>query len=377
MVLVSQNCLEDVVAYFAFMRLGATVVFLSPRLPARVRQRYIRQTGARHWRVWPKLNFSEPKKIDAPVYNLSAPADIMLTSGSSGEAKLVVHSVGNHYYSALGSNAHISLTKDDVWLWSLPLYHVSGLSILWRVFLAGATLYLPGKEKLAQVIAREEVTHVSLVYTQFRELASRKSCRARLRRYKAILLGGSATENVSWHKAFPLYKSYGLTEMASQVATTCRGGKRARVLKYRKVRTNAMGEIEVSGKTCFLGYFKNGRLVPQGKWFATGDLGRVGTYLTVSGRKDAMFISGGENIQPEEIERALLKCRGVLAAAVFGRTDKKYGQRPVAYVQWKKKETVSSLRRSLQKMLPAYKIPDAFFPWEARPAGRFRKNLML
>src|SRR5215210_630634 len=108
------------------------------------------------------------ESIDIP---LERPASIIFTSGSTGAPKAALLTLGNHYHSALGSNANISLQPGDRWLHSLPLYHVGGLSILFRCLLAGATIALPQSEvPLGEVIAVLGATHVSLVATQLLRL---------------------------------------------------------------------------------------------------------------------------------------------------------------------------------------------------------------
>jgi O-succinylbenzoic acid--CoA ligase len=83
-------------------------------------------------------------RVEPTVIPLNRPATIIFTSGSTGVPKAALHTFGNHYYNALGSNANIALRPGDRWLHSLPLYHVGGLSILFRCLLAGATITLPG-----------------------------------------------------------------------------------------------------------------------------------------------------------------------------------------------------------------------------------------
>ena len=102
---------------------------------------------------------------------LERPATIIFTSGSTGVPKAALHTFGNHLHSALGSNANIALKPGDRWLHSLPLYHVGGLSILFRCLLAGATVALPQHETpLGEAIAGLGATHVSLVSTQLSRL---------------------------------------------------------------------------------------------------------------------------------------------------------------------------------------------------------------
>jgi O-succinylbenzoic acid--CoA ligase len=178
----------------------------------------------------------------------------------------------------------------------------------------------------------------------------------------------------------PVYVSYGLTEMASQVATgrlkSLEKGC-ARVLSDRELKINADGEICVRGKTLFKGYW-NGDAVclpmDGAGWFHTKDLGRIDSdgCLKVLGRRDDMFISGGENIHPQEIESELLKINSILQVVVVPKEDGEFGQRPVAFIRWENDAAIHSddaLREILTKHLPKFKIPVAFYPWPSLPDG--------
>lgn len=167
--------------------------------------------------------------------------------------------------------------------------------------------------------------------------------------------------------------TYGLTEMGSQVATTQKNQTKPRVLKYRSLKISNDGEILVRGQTLFKGYFIKAKIVralDKNGWFHTGDLGSYSKKegLKVLGRKDNMFISGGENIYPEEIERALLNTGLVKQAVVIPVKDAEFGFRPVAFISYrhceegvKRLTRQSQLQKALANVLPSFKIPDKFY----------------
>ena len=312
---------------------------------------------------------------------LNRPATIVFTSGSTGTPKGALHTFGNHYFNALGSNANIALRQEDRWLHSLPLYHVGGISILFRCLLAGATTALPEHgTPIGESIARLGATHVSLVSTQLLRLLREDTDLGGL---KAVLMGGGPVpaslvdEAVS--RRLPIHTSYGLTEMSSQVTTTPPGASldalrtAGRVLPEREVSISEEGEILVRGATLFAGYLEDENLdlpLDTDGWFRTGDLGELDEngYLRVLGRKDNRFFAGGENIQPEEIEEALAVLPGVEAAMVVPVEDAEFGQRPAAFVGMEEGSTVD-LASELENVLPRFKIPVSFHPWPGESVG--------
>jgi O-succinylbenzoic acid--CoA ligase len=166
-----------------------------------------------------------------------------------------------------------------------------------------------------------------------------------------------------------------MTEMASQVTTTAPRASPAelstsgRILPHRELRISQGGEILVRGDTLFLGY-----LGPDGTdpardaegWFHTGYLGTVGAdgLLRVAGRRDNLFISGGENIQPEEIEHVLGEHPQIDEAIVVPVPDREWGQRPVAFIRGATKPPpAAEIEVWLGERLPRYMVPVAFLPW--------------
>ena len=301
-------------------------------------------------------------------------ATLVFTSGSTGTPKVVLHSWANHLYSAKGSNANVPLRPGDRWLLSLPLYHVGGLAILVRCALAGAAVAVPERgASLSASVDATGATHLSLVATQLRRLLEARD--ALPTRVHGILLGGGPLPDTLLHRGhargWPLHASYGSTEMASQITTTPPGAPldtlrtAGRCLPHRRMRINEEGEILVAGPTLCLGVVeeKGVRDPRTNGWYRTGDLGQVDAQgrLRVQGRTDRQFVSGGENIQPEEIEAALQGIEGIERAVVVPVPDPEYGRRPVAFVHSRTEGEPDGWRDALASVLPRFKHPDAVY----------------
>ena len=192
------------------------------------------------------------------------------------------------------------------------------------------------------------------------------------------MLGGSAIPPVLINRALelslPIYISYGSTEMSSQITTTpatvppTHRYSAGCPLPYRQITIAENGEILVKGETLFKGYWQNGTVtrpkIGDG-WFPTGDLGRLenGQWLYVLGRRDNMFISGGENIHPETIESALIQLPNIRQAMVVPYPDREFGQVPVAFLDAHPFPIAENLKAALRQRLAGYQIPKHFLQW--------------
>ena len=378
-------------------RAGTTVHLLNPRQPAVISKEHIE-----NFKCPAVVNLAEPAEFDnmnviaadeilhndktapepEPQIDLNRPATVMMTSGSSDLPKAVLHTYGNHYYNALGSNRNLPFGPGERWLWSLPACHVGGLSILFRAVLGGGAVAVDNRrQSLSEQIIENKITHLSLVPTQlWRLLQEKENLPGVIKTLKAVLIGGGPTADKLLEEALrenlPLNKTYGLTETASQVCTTARGDMPRKVdssgrpLACRELKISETGEIKVKGTCLFKGYLEKDRLVKpfdNDGWFATGDCGFIDDegFLYVTGRRDNLFVSGGENIQPEEIERCLCRADNIAAALVVPVHSEEYGLRPAAFVKTGDGTApdMKKLELFLRNSLPGFKIPDYFFPW--------------
>lgn len=405
--LLVEDKLDFIINFFALLSIGATVIPLDTKSPLEIiisRMNWINcknlvldntQLNAALYSEYNCIEASSLKNyladgIKAYKYQCISPLSniIVFTSGSSGTPKAVFHNIGNFIYSALGSAKNISLVAEDNWLLSLPLNHVGGLSILFRVFIAGASLSVaetPGNPQ--NDIANFSPTHISLVPTQLYRLSLSHANLNLLKELKAILIGGAGvwSELISIAKQHDLkiFTSYGSTEMCSQITTTCSFDEdelltSGKPLENNSIKISSDGEILVKGKSLFQGYAEGDKVLPkvdEEGYFHSGDRGTIDEFgrLSVIGRIDNMFVSGGENIFPEEIEAALKKIKYIQSSVVVPMNDKEFGAIAVAFIDTMNNEIPDKtvINNELSKYLPNYKLPKYYltFPTNYKPLG--------
>ncbi len=310
--------------------------------------------------------------------DLDGVATAVFTSGSSGRPKLAAHSIRNHFESAKAACLHVPLLTSDSWLLSLDLSHVGGLGILFRSLLSGASVSIVETGWSANCVRLPGVTHVSLVAAQLRHVLDLPH--DGFTGERQLLVGGGPIPADLIRKAvrsgYLVRTTYGLTELSSQVSTSpCweKAQKRysaGSLLGHCEARVRGDGVLLLRSKSVFLGYLENGNLVASVDsegWFCTNDLVSIDEgELYVRGRSDSMFISGGENIHPQEIEEVLLSLTGVKRAVVVPVPDTEYGSRPVAFIAVDDGQiTIKRVRIELSSRLPGFKIPDHFFDFPA------------
>ncbi|MGL5948638.1 MAG: AMP-binding protein [Aeromonas sp.] len=388
---------NDVLLAWACLRLQVRFCPLNPALVSAQQAQLAEQLGADAfyaadgapagaWRVL-TLDFAAQQPAAGSDWPLNGEAlcNVIFSSGSSGQPKAVVHRVRHHVASARGAASLIALDAGSAWLLSLPLFHIGGYAILFRVFFAGAALVLDDRRvALKTRLETLPITHLSLVPTQLWRLLNDGFMPARTR-VRELLLGGAAIPAplVARLQALGLTPkvSYGLSEMASQVcsAAPSAAGVVGRPLPRREVCV-IDDEICVRGDTLFAGYWRAGKLVlplDSSGWFHTRDKGALlaDGQLRVDGRLDNVFISGGENIQPETIEQRLVDHPRVAQALVVPVASAEWGARPVAFIDWQEAPVAwPELVDWLRAALPGFMVPDAWLPWRGqsglKPARR-------
>ncbi len=310
--------------------------------------------------------------IQWPAIPFRQETSAIFTSGSAGRPRGIVHTAGNYIYSALGTNQFIGIDSSDRWLLSLPLSHVGGALIWIRTLLSGSACILPDSlQNMEASFRRFRPTVVSLVPAQLIRLLDHEDMIAFLRKMKTIMLGGAPTPAWLIDKALdlgiPIMPTYGCTESCAQVTGVVGGSERkachtaGSVVPYRDIRIGKDGGILLGGKTLFKRYLDERKAKPVGEntFFKTADAGSLDDNgnLTIYGRTDGVFISGGENISPLEIENHLLAQDGIITAIVVPVPHREFGLTPWAFIETSKPFDENKLLDCLRSCLPGYKLP--------------------
>lgn len=304
----------------------------------------------------------------APLARRSRPPErpiiLLYTSGTTGTPKGVIITAHNAFAAALNFIAVGEVGANSVTLSDLPMFHTIGLIAVARsTLMAGGTLvltdrFMPGRTLAALADPTLGVTHYFAVPVMAETLARDPSfSAAALSRLHAIFLGGAplSPELVERFLGFgvPLVNGYGMSEVGTaihvpidrEIVRQSAGavGLPAPHLSVRLVRDGAdvglgdVGEIWLRGPSVTPGYWnrpaETAAAFSDG-WFRTGDLARRepgGIYRIVDRLKD-MYVSGGENVFPAEVETVLAAHPNVRDVAVLGMPDPRWGESGVALV---------------------------------------------
>ena len=286
------------------------------------------------------------------------------------------YDAGNHF---------LGYMPTDVWLLSLPLFHISGFSIVTRTMLSGASLVISESSNVSDIVTSLEsnpITICSFVSTQLKKLVDETVMPSKSLRFS--LIGGGKAEVSLLQKAVHLQWKpcavYGMSETGAFVTVlkpeilNLKKGSAGYLLEgvqinisndeMETVPNGEIGEIGIKSASLFTGYFNNRkesdeRLVHG--YFLTGDLGYLDGdgFLFVTGRKTDVINSGGEKIHPHEIENILLSFGNIQECCVIGIPHPVWGEAVTAAVTAKESGTLSEneIIRSLYKLLPSFKVP--------------------
>ncbi len=333
---------------------------------------------------------------------------IMYTSGTTGTPKGALLSHRKTLFNTLNAQIYFDLCSRDIMLLVLPLFHSGGLNIM-----AIPTLYSGGKiilrsrfdpESFLRLVETQRVTQAMLVPTMVNTLL--KETRPEdfdLSSLRSVLLGGEPISASLVHEAqdrgLPVRQIFGQTETSIELWVPAdRAREKAgavglpvfhgdvRVLgeDRRPVTPGEIGEIVVRGPIQMMSYWnlpeETGETIKDG-WLHTRDLGKIDEdgYVYAVDRMGDMYISGGENVYPAEVEKVLLNHPKMFEVAIIGVSDKKWGKSGHAFVRLKKGETMDTeeMVLYLRGKVASYKIPKSMeiigeFPKTA--SGKIKKS---
>ena len=306
------------------------------------------------------------------------------TGGSSGAMKLARHDELTIGAAVEGFREHFGVRRVDA-VGLLPAWHVSGLMAWARCHLTGGT-YRAWDWKRAERGERpepngRETEFLSLVPTQLARLLNDPAAVEWLRGFRAVLIGGGPAwpELLTRARAerLPLAFSYGMTETAALVAAQrpeeflAGDDSSGSALPHARIGPDGEERIVIEAKSLFFGYWPETRAA--GPW-RTDDVGEVDAKgrLRVRGRADALIITGGEKVNPAEVEAALRAAGGEALAdvAVVGVPHAEWGGEVVALYPGAV-ELEARLRAGLEKVLAPAKRPKRYV---AVPANRWPRD---
>ena len=344
-----------------------------------------------------------------PSIKFEDPHLILFTGGTTGLPKGAVLSHRMIYWNSVNTILSWSLNSNDIQPLLFPLFHTGGWNVLLVPFYhLGAKTILMGNfnpEETLKVIEEEKCTIVIGVPTMFHAIAnSPKFNSANLNSVKTFISGGApcpvAIMEKYWARNKPFKMGYGLTEVGPNnfyLPETRIKEKPTSVglpvfhcdMKIIDTQTNErvkrgnVGELLLKGPHIFSGYWdepeETKKTIESDGWVHTGDLVMQDEedYFYIVGRRKEMYISGGENIYPVEIEELLFKHPSVDLAAVIGVVDEKWGEVGKAFITLKtgKKVTGGEIREYLIERLAKYKVPKYFEIRDSLPTSATGKIL--
>lgn len=323
-----------------------------------------------------------------------APAGLCYTSGTTGSPRGVLYTHRSNYLHTLRvlQADSMAFTASDVVLVTVPMFHANGWGLPFAAPAVGAKMVLPGRSldpvHLRELILNEKVTvaaAVPTVWLGLLELLEREG--GELPSLQRIIIGGSACADalimrMEKRLGIRVQTSWGMTELSPlgtieppdgpppvghRAAGRTPLGLDLKLVDERgvtlPVQRNVTGRLKVRGASVAAGYYQETQsALDKEGYFDTGDLAIIDDTgnLTIAGRAKDLIKSGGEWINPVEIERIVGSLPSVGLAAVIGYSDLKWGERPILIVEPRANDLIDEhqLVDVLRGKVPDWWLPD-------------------
>jgi len=393
--ILGENRLEFIALFFGGLKIGAIVVPLSTRATDHEREQIAKDCGMKEVVPLDAANGST-SIVHGSSFDEEETACLLYTSGTTGRPKGVMIPRRQLFWNGYNTVVNWDLRYDDVSPLYTPIYHAGGLAaFMIPIFTVGGTMILHRSFNVSEVwqtIEREKCTVVLGVPTIWKMLMDAPEfATASLDHVRWFISGGAPLPHSiidAFQKRGVVFKQgYGMTEVGVNCFTMTiddsyrKPGSIGRPMMFTEVRLTNMdgdiGEMEIRGPHVSKGYWNNNEATSASYaddgWFRTGDLARRDEdgYFYIAGRRKEMFISGGVNVYPAEIEAELVSHPSVSDAAVIAVADEKWGEVGVAFIVGK--TTEDELASYLTLRIAKYKVPRKFVFVDALPRTPYGK----
>jgi len=337
-------------------------------------------------------NYSEQLHEEDPIF-------ILYTSGTTGFPKGALYTHKMLFWNSINTAMSLVIGSDTKTLNCMPLFHTGGWNVLLTPVLHhGGTVIIFKKfdaAKVLKAIVKEKLNLFMGVPTMLKMIAELPEFdHEDIGFLNYIIVGGESMPipliRKFHEKKVPIRQGYGLTEVGPNLTSLHQRdaerkqgsiGKPNFYVKVRvvddfgkEVSTNEQGELWISGPMVTPGYWHN----PEGTkdsqengWLKTGDVAKMDDegFLYIVDRKKHMYISGGENVYPVEIERVLLQHEAVKEAVVFGIPHEKWGESGAALIVKNSETTLAEIQKYCLERLAKFKVPSKIRFIDSIPKG--------